>query len=199
MTLELTPIVIDDDHYFTIAEFRAHVSNLSPNVTDAEIEDLRDHIEGVFEDAAGRAFIVREKSERLRGDGTATYLLGEYDACELVSVTVDSVAIADALVDEAGMLEMPAAVAVNAAILVTYTYGLDPAPRQLKRLALLAAESMVGSSSIDARATGQQSEFGYIKYSVAGRDGAFGIPEVDAFLSRDPKMGGYGVRRHVIA
>jgi len=193
--LDDTPI---GDPYFTAAEFRAQVANLATSITDADIEALCASVESVFERAAGRAFTLRQITERLRGDGTDTYIVGQRDARTVLTCTVDSVAV-EASIDEVGMLRLPAAAIRDAAISVEYTYGMDPAPAQLKRLALLYAESIVGAGSIDARATGQQSEFGYIKYSVAGRDGATGIPEVDAFLSRSPAMGGYGVCRHVIA
>lgn len=183
--------------YFTPDEFRAHVPSLDTAITDDEIADMRSAVEDTFERAAGRAFVTRRATETLDGDGGQLYDLPYPSVSSLVSVTVDGVAITGTIIKFGCAIELP--YPVTGTIVVEYLHGMNPSPPQLKRLALIYAETLVGSLAIDARALGQQTEYGYIPYSVAGRGGATGIPEVDAFLSGDRRFGGYGWRKHVVA
>jgi hypothetical protein len=187
-----THFEIVSDVYFEPYEFRAAVPSLDTAITDTDIEDIRTAVEDTFERSARRAFVPRRARETITGDGSRLYELEHPSVRELVSVTVDGTVVT-ATLRASGFIELP--YATYGAIAVEYLHGMWPSPPQLKRLAIIYAESLIGAFAVDARATGQQTEYGYIRYSVAGRDGATGIPEVDAFLSSDPTIGGYGFRR----
>lgn len=189
-----------EEPYFTADELRAYDdgSKLSEDVSDAFIEAVRDHVEAVFDRAAGTPFVACGAFERTMGTGSARIRTARPMPIRAVRVLVDGREVDGAAARGMGF-DMPAPVPRGSRVELWYEHGYEDPPAALLHNALVYANSIVGSPSVNPRATGAQAEFGYMRFAVAGKDGATGIPEVDAFLSSDPSKGGFGVRRAVVA
>ena len=195
-------VVLCDRPYFTVEGFRDYDngSKLSSSVTDDQIVAARSHVEGVFERAAGVAFCLRGSRELISSSGyRLEYRLRNAMPQRIVSCSVDGFDVSSRARLRDGYLVLPSRTVPGTIIDVHYEHGYADPPEALEHNAMLYANAIIGSPSVNPRATGQEMEFGYIKYSVAGKDGATGIPEVDAFLSSDPSCGGFGSRGLVIA
>lgn len=66
---------------------------------------------------------------------------------------------------------------------VEYIYGADAIPAEVSRAVLELAAFTLRPSNRPVGATGESSEAGYIHFTVAGRDGATAIPEVNAAIN----------------
>lgn len=186
--------------YFTVDQFRAYDdgSKLSADLSDDDIERVREHVEGVFDRAAGTPFVPCGTVETVVGVGTAR--LRTEAAMPLRAYEASTAAGPLEGLAARGMgFDAPRAVARGEAVRIAFEHGYAVRPAALLRNALVYADSIVGAPAVNPRAMGAQAEFGYMKFSVAGKDGATGIPEVDAFLSSDPSAGGFGVARAVVA
>ncbi|NTU88608.1 MAG: hypothetical protein HGA54_01685 [Actinobacteria bacterium] len=188
--------------YFTADELRAFVAStkttLSETITDQDIDSILYHVEDLFDIAAGKSFCLRGKRETIFADGTQTYLVENVGISGIVSCTVDGVACDVATIHPVGLGMLYFDAIPTGTIELHYTYGDERETPSLKRNALLYAKSILGTSTLDPRATGaQNADYGFMRFTVAGQDGATGIPEVDAFLSSNPAMGGHGVKRLV--
>jgi hypothetical protein len=179
--------------YFTLAEFRAYQTGakMSSSISDDQLSETRAQVEDVFDDSAGHPFCLRGQRETIYGNGRNTYQLSACDVSEIVSCLVDGVSVSCSLFGTMHV-HLPSPVYPGSIICVHYTHGDRRPAGALKHNALVYANSLIGAPSVNPRATGMQNELGYMKFSVAGRDGATGIPEVDAFLSGDPTKGGHG-------
>jgi len=186
--------------YFTVDDFRGYNTGakLSSTITDAAIEDTRLQVEDVFDMAAGHAFCQRGNRETIVGDNRAVYELEVAGVTDVLSCTVNGTATNVVVRDGMRML-FGAIIKAGATIEVHYLHGDVSPAGALKHNAMVYANALIGAPSVNPRATGMQSEFGYAKFAVAGKDGATGIPEVDAFLSADASKGGHGIKRYVIA
>lgn len=67
---------------------------------------------------------------------------------------------------------------------IEYLYGSDAMPTEVSRAVLSLAAYMLRPSNRPLGATGQSSDAGYIHFTVAGRDGATAIPEVNAAIEQ---------------
>lgn len=196
-----TVLTLCEAPYFTVDEFRAFDdgSKLSSEVTDGRIADIRSHVEGTFERAGGVAFVPRGARDAIVASGTKTaYRLSNPMPRRILSCTADGSDISGSVRIRGDFLVLARPVGHGRCIDVHYEHGYAAPPDALRHNAMLFADALVGSPSVNPRATGQEMDYGYVKFSVAGKDGATGIPEVDAFLSDDPGKGGFGVRRMVI-
>ena len=68
-------------------------------------------------------------------------------------------------------------------VTVTFTHGRIMA-EPVKRAVLKLAANYLRPLNRPEQATGESSDYGYITYTLAGRDGATGIPEVDAAIKQ---------------
>lgn len=200
--VERDTLELSDRPYFTPDDFRAYIgSNLAADVTDEEIEDARRHTEALFELSAGRAYVLRGARISQAATGASRTLVSEHPAHEVLSLKVDSVdvSVSDYNIDASGNVALTYAPPHGSIIEAHVTYGMPTPPPQLKKLAMMYAQSLIQSNTVNPRVTGETNEFGgYYRYTIAGRDGATGIPEVDTFLSTDPTIGGTGVSRRMI-
>lgn len=185
--------------YFTVEEFRAYDNGakLSDAVTDDDIRAVRSHVEDIFETAAGVPFTLRGACERLRGRGMSVISVDNVPPHRVTSCTVGGCRI-DA-VPWKWSLSFPRVIRNDEFVDVCYEYGYAVPPDALSHNAIVFANSIIGGAGVNPRAIGAQSEFGWMNFSVAGKDGATGIPEVDAFLSSDAAKGGHGIKRLVVA
>lgn len=194
-------ITLCEEPYFTVEEFRVFDdgSKLSNEITDGHIADIRSHVEGVFERAAGTAFTLRGARDTLIASGAKiAYRLSNPMPHKILSCVVDDADIAESVRIRGDFIILEQPVRHGHCIEVHYEYGYAVPPDALRHNAMLFADALIGSPSVNPRATGQEMDYGYVKFSVAGKDGATGIPEVDAFLSDDSEKGGFGVKRLVI-
>ena len=67
---------------------------------------------------------------------------------------------------------------------VEYVYGTGDVPVQVSRAVLELAAYMLRPTNRPLGATGESSDAGYIHFTVAGRDGATDIPEVNAAIEQ---------------
>lgn len=67
---------------------------------------------------------------------------------------------------------------------IEYLYGSDTMPVEVSRAVLSLAAYTLRPSNRPLGATGQSSDAGYIHFTVAGRDGATAIPEVNAAIKQ---------------
>lgn len=65
---------------------------------------------------------------------------------------------------------------------VEYVYGVDAIPAEVSRAVLELAAYTLRPSNRPIGATGESSDAGYIHFTIAGRDGATAIPEVNAAI-----------------
>lgn len=193
MTSELTPIVEDANHYFTVAEFRA-IDAAFANATkypDADVIALRAMIEQAFEDKARCAFLPRSTTETLSGTGTCKLFLKPPKVTAVSAVTVDGTALTAGeiaeLVPNDHVLYWESGWPVGYQnVTVAYTHGLTEVPLLIKRAALTLIKSFAptNTTGLDPRATAVSTGDMMYRITIAGRDGLFGIPEVDAWLEQ---------------
>ena len=69
-------------------------------------------------------------------------------------------------------------------VTVEYGYGLPYVPDEIRSAAVKLAATYLRPLNRPEAATGESTDLGYISYTLAGRDGATGLPEVDAVITR---------------
>ncbi|WP_168163947.1 hypothetical protein, partial [Olsenella sp. HMSC062G07] len=67
---------------------------------------------------------------------------------------------------------------------IRYRYGLDEVPARVSGAVLALARYYLRPSVTPDRATGEATDAGFIRYTLAGKDGATGLPEVDAAIEQ---------------
>lgn len=67
---------------------------------------------------------------------------------------------------------------------VDYVYGFDYPPTTVSQAALMLTAYALRPSNRPLGATGESSDAGYIHFTLAGRDGATNIPEVNAVIEQ---------------
>jgi len=153
------------------------------------IVDGREQVEGEIEDAAGVAFVPRGYRAVLDGNGRTSLFLPHNRITRLVSLKVgdDTVDVADAyLYGSEGRLALQVGSfgTGNLTVQALYEHGYAQPPARIKRAALILLKDRVVASNIEDRALSHTDEAGTIALSVAGANGIFGIPEVDAAVEQ---------------
>ena len=104
MSYEESPgALVDADHYFTIEELRAEYPELSNETkyTDAKLEADRAYAEQWFEAALHAAYLPREATKTLTGNGRRILFLphwvevGPVTAVEIDGIVLDAAALAE--------------------------------------------------------------------------------------------------------
>jgi hypothetical protein len=72
---------------------------------------------------------------------------------------------------------------------IRYVYGLDDVPARVSEAVRTLAEYYLRPQATPARATGEATDAGFIRYTLAGKDGATGLPEVDAAIEQFGRKG----------
>lgn len=171
-------------HYADLARILAHGGEQGRPIdlgrTEAEALGARARAEAVIEGCAGRAFTPRLAVERVWAPKGAAPLSWP-DATE--SVTEGAAVLPGgwaALADPPG----PATVA--------YLHGMAACPADVAWACEELAASYLIVGAVPYRATSMSTSDGVMSYSIAGRDGATGIPEVDEVIAR------HRIRRHKV-
>lgn len=194
--LSVTDALADDTHYFTLAELRAMDAAFASTTDylDSDLTEIQSTVEEAIECAAHVAFVPRTATATVSGDGGTRIFLPNFEVSAVTAATVDGTALTSTEL---------AAITINDAILyreacwasgyhnisVTYTHGKTAVPGLIKRAALILAKSYLTASQIPANATAQSIGDTMFRLTIAGRDGDFGIPEVDAAIKMFGRSG----------
>jgi len=163
-------------HYFSIAELRAYGDGTDSFSlkSDESVWEARARATEEIENAANRCWVPRIGSTSVFGGETSTAL----DHCDVSSITTDgwkldcdcraSRSNGDAA--EAGAIE--------------YVYGKDSVPAPIKAAALSLAAYYLRAEAVPDRAVGEATDAGFLRFTIAGKDGPTGLPEVDAAIAQ---------------
>lgn len=189
-----TPFELVGGFIFEVSELRAFDSrNLSDGTRfpTESLKDRRSEAEDAFEARCGCAFVPRGSRETIIGNGRQKLLVEFPFPTEIYSVTVDGVAltapeIAALTIHRWGAIESTTYWTDGSVIVIHYAHGFTVPPAPVKRAVLtLASEyAKMSYSSVPARATATTIGDQTFRITVAGRDGRFGIPDVDAVASQ---------------
>jgi hypothetical protein len=191
-----TEVEVVGSHLFTEAQARAFdLSALSDASTysDADIALARDRITDAFESICEISFVPRYAREQLPGTGTPILYVSKPKVSEVLSATIGGTAqtVSDIVVLPGRGLhhtttDWTAATRADPLnCVVAYEHGYTKPPGEITRAALIVLREQVVASDIPLRALGYSTEIGNVQLATAGMRGAwFGLPEVDAVLSR---------------
>lgn len=175
-------------HLFTLPELRASDEALADTsrFTDDYLTGIRDSVDDEFYMICDRQFTLSGRVEDVTLFGGTFYLL-EFDVQHVYSAKVDGVDI-----DPSTLSIDPEGVGTytgtGSLLTVYYSYGFPTVPNDVRRAAIMRAQSLAYSrdSGIPDRATSfQMGEGGFFSLATAGKNGSeTGIPDVDAILRR---------------
>lgn len=189
---------------FSIGELRAMPRTDFDNATKYPawaLHDVRAQIEEAFEHITGVTWCPHGQRDVLDGDGTSSLFLSKIFPTRVVACAVGGTAfgvteLANIAPSKSGLVRLvdggtwPEG---NRNVAMFYEHGMPSPPHPLRVAALIAAQEHLQSSPMSRRQLTETNEVGTIRYSIAGRDGHFGIPDVDAVLDewseRAPKAG----------
>ncbi len=163
------------------------------------LRNARTQAEETIETNAMVAFVPRGRRIKGKGDGTGLMILPDVAIREILAVKIDGVSLT---ASELAALSLEEWGAVNRAadavwpagsvIEVHYAHGSDRPPAAVTRAAMVLTADRLSSSAIPSRATSQSTDLGVVRFTLAGRDGPTGIPDVDAVIEQ------YGRRRPIV-
>jgi hypothetical protein len=205
--------VIPVDGYFTIAEGRAADASFAA-LTDAEVVAGRREVEDEIENSLcpGYAFVPRTNEVTISGTGSTTLCLPHLYVRSVTAVrtwTSDPEVYVDYTTGELDDITASETGVIRRSTLgywpagfenvrVTYTYGMDAPPANVKRAALLLfryrvanATWRIPSDTLSVDAEGNPTAEGLTAAQTSGRelvDSPSGIPLVDDLLR--PYLGG---------
>ena len=159
--------------YFTLDELRAYDERDDfAELADEVLWSARQAATDIFEEAARRCFV--ERIGYLKDYGRGPLIAASHD---LRSIETDGYAIeSDSYIRRTQCGEHP--------VTVEYTYGADAMPAAVSKAVLDLAAYMLRPSNRPIGATGESTDAGYIHFTIAGRDGATAIPEVNAVIEQ---------------
>jgi hypothetical protein len=179
-----------DAPYFTVDELRERYSELTvAKYSDEKIEEYRAYAEREIEKACNQAFVPRTHTETVHGRGRDTLRLTRQPVREITAVTIDGTYeysagdLADlrvAGIDRVwGRSLWPRG---YANIEISYTYGQDEPPAEIKLAAMALARDLVVTGPVsDRKMQAPTQDGGAVNLATPGLRGAlFGIPAVDA-------------------
>lgn len=157
-------------HYFKIDELKQmDDSDDFSSVTDDEFLAARQAATETFETNACRSFVKQVGS-------TTTYTGG--------FVWLEHNDVSDILTPGWQLASDCQAVGPKGRAEIRYIYGVDEMPVRVSEAVMALAAYYLRPSVTPDRATGEATEAGFIRYTLAGRDGATGLPEVDAIIDQ---------------
>jgi NAD(P)-dependent dehydrogenase (short-subunit alcohol dehydrogenase family) len=161
---------------------------------DSQLTEVRATVEEAIECSAHVAFVPRTATATVSGDGGRRIFLSNFEVSAVTAATVDGVALtapelAAITINDAILYREAGWASGYANISVTYTHGRTAVPGLIKRAALVLAKSYLVASQIPANATAQSIGDTMFRLTIAGRDGDFGIPEVDAAIKQFGRSG----------
>ncbi len=183
-------------YIFALGEGRASDASLADTVKypTTKLRDRRDEVEADFAKITGRSFTPRFGRVALDGDASAWLMLPQYGVTNLLSITVDGVALtapelALCTVSLPGVLFRDSGWSEGSQnVIVEYQYGDPYPPDDIRREALIYFRTLLHAphSGTPDRATSFIAENGgQFTLATPGRAGfETGVPSVDAVLER---------------
>lgn len=170
-----TYLVIVARHYFDIAQLKAmdDVDDFSDK-TEEEFWAARQSATEIFEKNARRSFVQQMGT-------TETYQGG--------FVWLDHNDVHEVLTPDWQLVSDCQAVGPEGRATIRYRYGLEEIPERVSEAVLALAAYYLRPSATPDRATGESTDAGFIRYTLAGKDGATGLPEVDAAIEQFGRAG----------
>lgn len=187
VTIDDAVLVVDVEyaaaHYFSLDELRVYGQNgQTDDFSSYPAEALfwaRQAATETFERNAGVCYVQR-KATKLVPIMSSRMVTLEPATVEASAKDDDGDAVAIAmLTDRQAILRGW----WHGGVTVTYVHGRIMA-EPVKRAVLKLAANYLRPLNRPEQATGESSDYGYITYTLAGRDGATGIPEVDAVIKQ---------------
>lgn len=181
--------------FFTVAELRAFDTRLADTARfpTATVVDVREGVEADLEDACGVAFVPRADRVTMDGSGKVSLYLPHLHLRDVYSASVDDTALTAAELADLHLYDSGRVTrgAVEGGVWdlgtrnveLHYEHGHDRPPHRIKRAALILARSRLVPNLYDERAESMTTDEGSFNLAVPGRDGEFGIPEVDAAVA----------------
>lgn len=164
-------------HYFALDQLKGYGDGQDEfdKLPDGELWMARQAATEVFEENARRSFVHR--IGRTKDYGRDQFLqLWHGDVQKLLTEGYVQVSGSQLVREPWGTEPFPR--------WVEYVYGADTMPAEVSRAVLELAAYTLRPSNRPVGATGESSEAGYIHFTVAGRDGATSIPEVNAAIEQ---------------
>lgn len=152
--------------------------------SDDELWAVRQAATETFERNAKRCFVHRCGRTRVYGQPSFV----ELDDCDVYEIESPSTAmlvsdcqvrIRDAYCSDIGEIR--------------YKYGADTLPLRVSLAVLDLAAYYLRADVLSSRAVGEATDAGFLRFTIAGRDGATGLPEVDAVIEQ------FGRKRYGVA
>lgn len=177
---------------FSDAELRAWDPDLTTAAYSAEkVRDARETAEDRFASVARWSFTRRGRREWLDGDGTEELFVAERKLASVTSVAIDGVALsapelAELEVYENGKIVRPSGWTEGRRnVEILYAFGDLTPPAPVRDAGLRYARHLLAHGPFDDldRATGLQTEAGFLRISQAAPGGKVGIPDIDAVLA----------------
>jgi hypothetical protein len=165
--------------YFTTDELRARYSDLANDnkYPDDKLEASRAFAEQWFEAAAKVAYVPREATETLEGNGRRIVFVAPHIGVQgLSACSIDDVELTDAelalirLTNYGAMLH-PVRWPAGATITVTYQHGYEAPTEAVKSAVMKLALEDLMPSQIPSRATSMNTDTGAYRISQADRTG----------------------------
>ncbi|KRN55044.1 MAG: hypothetical protein KHZ79_06225 [Atopobium minutum] len=171
-------VEVVERHYFSIDALKAQDdTNDFQGVTDEQFFRARQAATEVFEQNAHRSFVNRlGKTETYSGDFC---WLAHNDVSSIFTPHVDQ-------------LSKCTVQAPLGHLVIEYIYGLDWIPARVSAAVMSLTGYYLRPSTTPERATGEAVDGGFIRFTLAGKDGATGLPEVDAVIEQ------YGCNRVIV-
>ncbi|MDY4522505.1 MAG: hypothetical protein SPD80_02785 [Atopobium sp.] len=171
-------IEVVERHYFSIAALKAQDDTDDfQGVTDEQFFRARQAATEVFEQNAHRSFVDRlGKTETYTGG----FMWLKHN---------DVSAIFTPHVEQLSNCTVQAPLGRGT---IEYIYGVSWIPAKVSAAVMNLAGYYLRPSTTPERATGEAVEGGFIRFTLAGKDGATGLPEVDAVIEQ------YGCNRVMV-
>lgn len=169
-------------HYFELrelAEEAGQEDDLS-GVSEARQARARAEATQIVERACGRSFTPRRGVAVLAARGRLLDLpWRDVASCELA--TESGREVPAELPSDCQCL-LPEGLRPGVRLEASATYGLPEPPEEVRRAAVRLALYLLRRPARPDNAVGESTDYGFIRYSLAGRDGATGLVEVDAAI-----------------
>lgn len=174
-------------HYCELGRILAHGPEgdtpADHGAAEPEAWEARARAEEVIERNARRRFVPTLVRQQAQADGSATLL----DWPDASGIEADAGAVADEPAPKVYPVGDAACVVsgrMGGQTALTYVAGMASTPAAIAAACEDLAASYLVPSRIPDRATGESTDAGMLHYTLAGVDGATGIPDVDAAIEQ---------------
>lgn len=169
-TLFESGIEVVSRHYFEIDALKAmdETDDFS-GVPEDGFWEARQAAEETFERNAQRSFVERLGSTETHSGGFVWL-----DHCDVTEIETEGWELRS---------DSTAAGPRGHAV-IEYRYGLSQIPLRVSEAVMQLAAYYLRPEATPSRATGEATEAGFLRYTLAGKDGATGLPEIDAVIDQ---------------